>query len=351
MDFGSRLRTWFAGHARALPWRSEPRTPYGVLVSELMLQQTQVERVVPIYRAFMEWFPSLEALAAAPEEAVVAAWSGLGYYRRARLLHALARRVVDAGGELPGTAAELERLPGVGPYTAAAVASMAFGEATPAVDGNVARVAARVLGYGGDPRGAEGRRVVASWVRTLLERGDPGVVNEALMELGAVVCRPAAPRCARCPLEAGCRAHADGDPTAYPPPRPRRATIDLCWVAACCVDAAGRWLLRRVEEGPVLLGLWLPPLAEMQPQDDPVARAVGLGLPPLVGEPRQLPGLRHTITHRQIRVVPVVAIASGDAASNGGGGRWMDPRGGRFPTSTLLAKLVAAVGKGRSPRD
>jgi hypothetical protein len=122
-------------------------------------------------------------------------------------------------------------------------------------------------------------------------------------------------------------------------------------VAACCVDAAGRWLLRRVEEGPVLLGLWLPPLAEMRPQDDPVAGALGLGLPPLVGEPRQLPGLRHTITHRQIRVVPVVAIASGDSGSGGGGGRWMDPRGGGFPTSTLLAKLVAAVGRGRSPRD
>lgn len=351
MELAPKIEAWFADHARPLPWRTCPREPYRVLVSELMLQQTQVERVAPLYWAFVRRFPSLTALAAAAEDDVMAAWSGLGYYRRARLLHRLARQVVvEMGGVLPGSAEALERLPGVGPYTAAAVASMGFGQPVPAVDGNVARVACRLLAFA-DPRSAAGRRRIADWVRGLLEVGAPGVVNEALMELGATVCRPVSPSCERCPLETDCRAHAAGRESFYPPPRPRRPTLNLRWVAACCIDPEGRWLLRRVCAGPILVGLWLPPIVEIADGEDPVERALGLGLPPPTAQPERVEDLKHVITHRQIRVAPVVVLTEEGRTDRDGGERWLDPRRPRFPTSSLLAKLVSAVAGRRPAQD
>ena len=151
------LLAWFEANARVLPWRGSPRDPYLVLVSEIMLQQTQVDRVIPRFVEFADRFPNFNRLAAASEEEVLTLWSGLGYYRRARMLHRLAREVLSRGGKLPSTAAELETLPGVGPYTAAAVASLAFGEGVPVLDGNVMRVGARVLAMTDDPRSAAGR--------------------------------------------------------------------------------------------------------------------------------------------------------------------------------------------------
>ncbi len=271
MTLNERLLAWYRDNARVLPWRGEPRDPYRVLVSELMLQQTQVDRVRPRFEAFIAAFPDLAALAAASEEAVLAAWSGLGYYRRARMLHRLAREVAAGTGTLPGCAAELAELPGVGPYTAAAVASLAFGEAVPVLDGNVQRVAARFLAFGGDPRSADGREALLRWLRPLVEEGPPGLVNEALMELGATVCRPVSPHCGRCPLAVGCRARAEGRQERIPPPRRRRSEQVLSWAAACCVDAEGRWLVRQVCEGPILRGLWLPPIAELEPREAPEA--------------------------------------------------------------------------------
>jgi len=258
------LVDWYRTCARDLPWRSEPRDPYLVLVSEIMLQQTQVDRVAPRFASFVERFPTFADLAAATEDEVLTAWSGLGYYRRGRNLHRLAREVAAGAGCLPRMASDLERLPGIGPYTAAAVASLAFGEAVPVLDGNVMRVGARVLAMETDPRSAAGRRRLETWVVGLMEGAPPGQVNEALMELGAVVCRPVDPDCAVCPFADRCGAKAEGRPEAYPPPRRRRAQVALRWVAACCVDREGAWLLRRIDEGPILRGLWLPPLAELE---------------------------------------------------------------------------------------
>jgi A/G-specific adenine glycosylase len=340
MTLAKRLLAWHRGNARPLPWRSEPRDPYRVLVSELMLQQTQVDRVLDRFEAFVAAYPDLATLAAATEEEVLAAWSGLGYYRRARMLHQLAREVRAGTGVLPTSAAELAELPGVGPYTAAAVASLAFAEAIPVLDGNVLRVASRVLAFAGDPRTAAGREVLLRWLRPLVEEGgQPGLVNEALMELGATVCRPTSPRCAWCPLATDCRARAQGRPERYPPPRRRRAELAVTWVAACCVDAAGRWLVRQVTEGPILRGLWLPPIAALEPGASPedVARRLVPGR--LAAPARLLAPVRHSITHRRITVQPVrLALSSTRAASQAG--RWVDPASPTVPTSSLFSKLI-----------
>ncbi len=332
------LLDWFRAHARRLPWRSDPRDPYHVVVSELMLQQTRVDRVVPRFEAFVARFPDVNSLAAVAEDEVVAMWSGLGYYRRARLLHRLAREVVAGDGSLPASPAELERLPGVGPYTAAAVASLAFGVRAPVLDGNVMRVGARYLAIEGDPRGPAGRTAILGWVDGLMADHPPGAVNEALMELGATVCTPSAPACGRCPLAVGCRARAAGDPSRYPPPRARRKVEDHRWVAACLMGADGRWLLRRVAEGPILRGLWLPPFRPLGSVDDPVETAVGESPVPPVGPAEVLSPVRHAITHRRLDVLPVlVPVASWRPVE---GWCWADPHRPEVATSSLLAKIL-----------
>lgn len=330
------LLDWYRARARDLPWRSEPRDPYLVLVSEIMLQQTQVDRVAPRFTDFIERFPTIRDLAAATEDEVLAAWSGLGYYRRARNLHRLAREV---GGRLPRAVSALEQLPGIGPYTAAAVASLAFGEATPVLDGNVMRVGARVLAMETDPRTAAGRRRLEVWILGLMEDAPPGTVNEALMELGAVVCRPANPVCESCPFTGACEAKAEGRPEAYPPPRRRRAQVALRWVAACAVDRDGAWLLRRIDEGPILRGLWLPPLSKLEDGVDPVGEARSLVPDSTSRSAAVAPAVRHHITHRKIDVVPVrMEMDRLDPPAESW--RWMDPRNPDVPTSSLLGKLV-----------
>lgn len=201
------LRRWFEPRRRAYPWR-RTADPYRVLFSEVMLQQTQASRVVPAYRAFLERFPTVRSLAAASLREVVAAWDGLGYNRRAVALSEAARTIVgDHGGRVPSDPVALQRLPGVGPYTAAAVASIAFAAPTAAIDTNVRRIVARVfLGVGADEApAAEVRALAEGW----LDRGDPGGWNEALMDLGREVCRPR-PRCEVCPLRRGCRFLREG---------------------------------------------------------------------------------------------------------------------------------------------
>lgn len=340
MEIADSLLEWFQIHARDLPWRTEVRDAYRTLVSEIMLQQTQVDRVVPRFVNFIRRWPDLESLAEASEEDVLGMWSGLGYYRRARLLHRLARQVVDSGEDhLPASFEALKALPGIGDYTAAAVGSLAFGLEVPVMDGNVQRVVSRVTAFAGDPRTASAQSRLKSWVGRLFPGHDSGAVNEALMELGATVCTPSGPRCDVCPFTRWCRAFRAGSPEEYPPPRKVRAVEDIRWVAACFEGPDGRWLLRRVEDGPILRGLWLPPFVDLQEGSDPVGRAIGLAPEGLkMQRGRIFEPVRHHITHRRIEVVPVLVPVSGGGVS---AAVWQWSRPGEVVggTSTLFEKL------------
>lgn len=217
------LLCWFARQRRSLPWR-EDRDPYRVWVSEIMLQQTQVAAVIPYYRRFLRAFPTVRSLARAPLERVLKLWSGLGYYRRARHLHAAARMIVrQFEGRFPDALDQARRLPGVGGYTAGAVLSIACNQPLIALDGNVARVVARLEGRKGSLAEARFRAAIERRLDSLLSRRHPGDFNQALMELGQTICVPRSPRCPACPIHRWCRAQQLGMPEAFPSPRPRRA--------------------------------------------------------------------------------------------------------------------------------
>lgn len=246
---------WYRPHRRDLPWR-RTRDPYPVWVSEVMLQQTTVEAVTPRFRHFLERFPDVEALASARERDVLAEWSGLGYYARARNLHRAAQAVVLTGG-FPRTVERLKALPGVGAYTAAAVASICFGVPEPVVDGNVVRVLCRFHGLRLDPRAPATLARVRALARPLVSGGEPGDRNQALMELGALVCMPRAPRCGTCPLAMRCRARAEGAPEKYPRAS-KRAIATRFHLVAGVARRGGRLLL--VEDEHLVPGLLTVPL-------------------------------------------------------------------------------------------
>ena len=251
----SPLLEWYKANARPLPWR-EDVTPYKVWVSEIMLQQTRIEAARGYYTRFMEAFPTVKALAEADPERVMKLWEGLGYYSRARNLYACAKKIcAEYGGEFPGTAAELRTLPGIGDYTAGAVASLAFGQPEPAVDGNVLRVYARLNACGDNMGDDSVRRRVREELRALYPSEDCGAFTSAWMELGEVVCTPASPDCGACPLAAFCKSHAEGRETEYPllpPKKPRRVENRRVLLLLCGDKCA---LKKRPEKG-LLAGLW-----------------------------------------------------------------------------------------------
>jgi len=257
----AKLLAWYAAEARELPWRNT-QDPYAILVSEVMLQQTRVETVLRYYGAFLELFPNPRALASASIDAVLKAWEGLGYYRRAHNLHRAAQAVVERhAGRIPSTVAELRSLPGIGPYTAAAVASIAFSLDEPVIDGNVARVLSRLHLVGGDPAKAATKRRLLDLAMLHLPRGDASRFNQAWMDLGARVCLPRSPRCHECPLSAECDAHHHGEELAYPqkPSRKRVPRVDVVagviWNAAPFHPRAKILIAKRREED-MLGGLW-----------------------------------------------------------------------------------------------
>lgn len=237
-----------------------------------MLQQTRVETVIPYYRRFLARFPDVSSLAAAEEAEVLALWSGLGYYRRCRGLLAAAREIVARGGKIPSSARELEQLPGIGPYTAAAIASIAFSEPVPVLDGNVERVLCR---YGARPQGAQkrsDREALLSMAAELLDRERPGDSNQALMELGATVCTPRAPQCPVCPLARGCRGRASGEPESYPGAE-KRAAIERVRQLVAVVEVKNRLLLfRRDAAAGQLASLWEFPAVDLGGERSPRAR-------------------------------------------------------------------------------
>jgi A/G-specific adenine glycosylase len=298
---GSSLRpallAWYARVRRDLPWR-RTRDPYAVWLSETMLQQTRVETVIPYFLRFLGEFPTIGHLAEAPESRVMTLWSGLGYYRRARMLHAAAKQVaLDHGGALPSEVSELRQLRGIGAYTAGAVASIAFGRRAALVDGNVARVLARLFAVEDDVKTSRGLARIWRIAEELVAEGDgdPGDWNQALMELGATVCVPRTPRCGVCPAQPWCAGHERGIAELLPRMTPKKAPIPVNRVAIVLVSSTAVLLARRRND--VLFGgLWEPPSA-----DGGLAElAVRLG----IDEASLVPAgeVVHLLSHRKMRV-------------------------------------------------
>ena len=257
-----RLLVWYDAHKRAMPWRGHP-DPYAVWVSEIMLQQTQVETVRGYFARFIEAFPSVAALAAAPQQLVLKRWEGLGYYTRARNLQKAAQAVVSCGGVLPSTVEEWAALPGIGPYTAAAIASICFGAAVPVVDGNVMRVFARYLGWSCDFRKLPARGKLGAWLQPHVAASKrPGDFNQAMMDLGATVCTPREPACDACPLKGDCFARQENRQRDFPAKPAKKAVPTRQAVAVLARDGSGRTLFIQRTEGELLAGLWeLPNIA------------------------------------------------------------------------------------------
>ena len=253
-----RLLPWFAANRRDLPWRKEPREAYAVWVSEIMLQQTRVDTVVPYFARFMERFPSPAALAAAPLQDVLKVWEGLGYYARARQMKAAAERIVaEHGGRLPVSAEALAALPGFGAYTVAAVGSFAFGLPLAVLDGNVIRVLSRIFACGDDVSAPSVRERFRERAAALLLRGRPAACNEAWMELGALACLPRSPRCGECPMEDVCLARREGRAEAYPVKRRKMNIPHKVVGAAVILNRRNQIMIaQRRPEGGMLAGLW-----------------------------------------------------------------------------------------------
>lgn len=299
-----RLLAWFSVHRRDLPWRRN-RDPYRVVVSEVMLQQTRVETVLAYYERFLERFPTVQALAAAPEGDVLKAWEGLGYYSRARNLHRAVREVAARyGGEFPQDASELARLPGIGPYTAAAVAAIAFNQPVAAVDGNVLRVMARSLGIADEVTRPAVQRRIRDVVQALIPQGRASEFAEALMELGALVCTPRRPSCSACPWREGCAAHAAGQAEALPVRRSKARPRPVFGAVAIIAQGGRVLVVRRPDDG-LLAGMWEFPWAEGAGREHTgpdLAQSVAarLGLP--VRVEREFDPVRHVFSHVEWRL-------------------------------------------------
>lgn len=299
------LLAWYDQSHRNLPWRGET-DPYRVWVSEVMLQQTQVTTVIPYYQGFLEAFPNVERLARASLEDVLRVWQGLGYYARARNLHAAARRIVDEfEGRLPAAYDQLRRLPGFGDYTAGAVASIAFGEVRAAVDGNVRRVLARLLAFTEDGSRGDGRRRIQGAAQALVPASRPGDFNQALMELGATVCTPRTPMCHECPLRQDCQAFGQGIQDRLPEKgrRPEQPLVEM--VAGVVRRQDGHVLICKRPTHGLLGGLWQFPgdrMASDEPADIHLARHLErhVGIKVCVETP--LTDLSHAYTHFRIRL-------------------------------------------------
>jgi A/G-specific adenine glycosylase len=337
-DQTSRLRValleWYDRNRRDLPWR-RTRDPYAIWVSEIMLQQTRVAVVVERYLAFMGRFPTVFALARAAEHEVLALWSGLGYYRRARMLHKAAQLVaIERNGIMPGTAAELRTLPGVGVYTSAAIASIAYGEHVAVVDGNVERVLCRLAGWeaDGSPESATLRRRIERLAANLVDAERPGDFNQAMMELGATVCLPRNPQCLVCPVREACETRGEHKTT----PRPRMESREVGYALCMRSPAGGNGnaderkvlLVQRPSSMSVMPGLW--------------------ELPALRNPAIEAEFLRMTVRHAIMNVNYIVRIRDvGEPqmkalAENGGEQRWVPlHEAARMPLTGLARKVLS----------
>lgn len=318
--FAARLGAWYAEAGRDLPWR-RTRDPYRILVSEIMLQQTRAATVIPYFEKFLRRYPTAGALARAPESEVLAAWSGLGYYSRARNLRSAALRIVELG-RFPRAYEEIRGLPGVGPYTAAAVSSIAFDLPHAVVDGNVLRVIARLMNDSGDIGAAQVKARFSDLAQSLLDRNGPARFNQALMELGATVCLPRNPRCGDCPVSRYCAGRAEGTERELPV-KLRRSVSQRIEATLLRIERGGRILLwKRAAGSSRMAGFWELP----SPEQLPGARCG-----------RVLRVFRHTITHHHYRY----QVVSATAGRMPEGFSWFTSRElAALPVSTVARKAL-----------
>jgi len=334
------LALWYASNQRDLPWR-RTSDPYAIWVSEAMLQQTRVDTVREYWPRFLERFPTATALASADEEAVLEAWSGLGYYRRARSLQAAARVIADRhGGVFPRELGAALDLPGVGPYTAGAVVSIAYDEPAALVDGNVERVFARLFGMegvrGSGPLGRACWAAATFFIDRLEGAVRPSVWNQALMELGALICTPRAPKCEGCPLAGSCVAKARGNAVGIPRPKPRRASTEA-ELEVYVIEQGGRWLLEQRPDGGLMGGMWQFPTVEVTSSGlfpDELAPALGSKVEP----EHDLIAITHGITHHRIRARVRSASLAGQGVEPAA---WFAPAEAAELALTGMARKVA----------
>lgn len=344
----TRLLRWYDQKRRDLPWRRSPE-PYITWVAEIMLQQTRAETVKNYFEPFLERFPTLGALAAAREEQVRAAWSGLGYYRRARNLHRAAQQLVREGRGVPASAEELQELPGVGPYTASAIASIAFGVRTPVLDGNVERVLTRLLAEVGNPKTAKVRKRLLLEAEGWLDPARPGDSNQALMELGAMVCRVREPHCQTCPLEPDCRAARQGNPEAYPRRATKHRVVHLQRSVAVVERYRRLLLFRRPASEAVLAETWEFPFVSSTARGELAVefeRAYG-GRWKLV---RRLGQAHHAVTYRRLAMdVYLAQRSSADEIAEGGGSWFARSELVALPRSSMVTKVLKLLDQGDNP--
>lgn len=297
------LTAWFREHKRELPWRGAD--PYGVWISEIMLQQTTVAAVIPFYRRFMAQFPTLESLADAPLDEVLKYWAGLGYYARARNLHRAAQIVArDFEGKIPDAPNIIETLPGIGRYTAGAILSIAYNLPRPLVDANVIRVLSRLFGLTGDPKSAANQAALWHLATKLVEASEsPGDFNQGLMELGALICNPSDPRCEQCPLLADCVAGNSPEPNRLPEFPPGKSLISVSHSAVIIRDREGAYLIVQRPAHGLWGGLWEFPRVVCESAETPeegAERAAREIVGVIVRVGKRIGKIKHVVTHHRI---------------------------------------------------
>lgn len=327
------LLNWYDKNRRRMPWRLKKPNPYKTWVSEIMLQQTQVETVTPYFKRFLATFPDVQSLSAAPIETVLAHWSGLGYYLRARNLHKAAQKIVQQfGGQLPSTVEELLTLPGVGRYTAGAIASIAFEKRAPILDGNVIRVLTRLRAWKGNPKSKELNKKLWNEAERILPQQRMGDFNQALMELGATLCKMDQPKCDICPLRSDCKAFSLKKVHDFPTPQKKEKTISVV-IEAALIERNGKYLIVKRNGARHLKSMWEFP------------QKTDLGL--ILEKVGTLSVKRHSIMNRRIQLRPVCyQYRKGKPARDQTytDFAWIRPEElSQYPTSSLNKKAIQDI--------
>lgn len=324
IPFHNALLGWYDAHKRDLPWR-KTKDPYKIWLSEVMLQQTTVQTVIPYYRRFLSRFPTVKAVAKAREADLLHAWAGLGYYSRIRQFQKAAKIIANQrGGKLPRSQEALSELPGFGPYTSAAVASIAFGEPVAVVDGNVKRVISRLFAYRENILASRASPYFAKMAQSLQNRKRPGDFNQAMMELGATICRPRAPLCLSCPVSKWCQAYAEGEAEKYPVKIRKTKYREEHW-ACRILFHEGKYFLKKRSASEILPGMWEFPQKMVAPPKE---------IP-------RLPPIKHSIMNRRMTIHPLFYAGNKNQKGGRGPGKWFSPRElEQIPLTTISKKII-----------